>query len=314
MRKLVPVLAIILWGSSVWAQTVPHMRTRLFTSLTNTEIEQYLKRNDIIFVPIGTVEPHGGMPVDVEYVGPLAQAIKAAEEVDGLVLPGLPYFFPDATIVGRGAVHVTPSEGTAYLKAIAKSLLRQGFRRQIYLSGHGPSYQTISPLIREIFDETGVPILYLERGLRPPATGPEPLRGGMTSMSAATPTIESNTRFLGAYLIAGRLNDVPINLAQEVPVHAANPAVDYLFPVGPQSGAIGFYMSDPTDHGGPALAMTAEQRSRLAAQGAADLSASLKAAKLPEILQAMRDYDRWVQQQLLPQYGWMLRGSPPQKR
>ena len=305
---------MILWGSTVSGQTVPQMRTRLLTSLTNTEIEQYLRRNDIIFIPIGTVEPHGGMPIDTEYVIPLAQAIKAAEAVDGLVLPGLAYFFPDATIVGRGAVHVPPSEGTAYLKAIAKSLVRQGFRRQIYLSAHGPSFQTISPLVREIFDETQVPILYLERGLRAPATGPQPLRGGMTSMASAQPTIESNARTMGAYLIVGRLEDVPVNLSQDVPVHPANPAVDNLFPVGPQSGAIGFYMTDPTDHGGPALSMTREQRSRLAAQGAAEISANVKAASLPDILQAMRDYDRFVQEQVVPKYEWMFPGSKSQRR
>jgi len=288
------------------------MRTRLLTSLTNTEIEQYLKRNDVIFIPIGNVEPHGGMPIDCEYVGPLASAMKAAEEVDGLVLPGLVYFFPDATVVGRGAVHVTPSEGLAYLKPIAKSLLRQGFRRQIYLSGHAPSFQTISPLVREIFDETHVPILYLEKGMRPPGMKFPFQMGGMASMASAHPNIESNAGTIGAYLIAGRLEDVPINLSQEVPVHPANPAVDDLFPVGVQSGAIGFYMTDPTDHGGPALPMTAEQRSDLAKKGAATIEAGVKAANLKEILQAMRDYDNFIQQSILPKYGWMFPGYTPQ--
>src|SRR5206468_12681565 len=57
-----------------------------------------------------------------EYVGGLAYAIKMAEATDGLVLPGMAYFFPDATIVGRGEVHVTPSEGIPYLMAVARSL------------------------------------------------------------------------------------------------------------------------------------------------------------------------------------------------
>ncbi len=70
------------------------MRTRNLTSLTNTEIEEYLKRNDIIFIPVGNVEVHGGFPTDCEYVGPLAFAQKMAEEADGLVLPNLAYFFP----------------------------------------------------------------------------------------------------------------------------------------------------------------------------------------------------------------------------
>jgi creatinine amidohydrolase len=112
MRTITVLVIAFLSSSSAWAQAVPQMRTRLLTGLTNTEIEQYLKRNDVIFVPVGTVEPHGGLPIDCEYVGPLAYAIKMAEATDGLVLPGMAYFFPDATIVGRGAVHVTPSEGT----------------------------------------------------------------------------------------------------------------------------------------------------------------------------------------------------------
>lgn len=32
------------------------MRTRLMTQLTNFEVEQYLEHNDLIFIPVGTVE------------------------------------------------------------------------------------------------------------------------------------------------------------------------------------------------------------------------------------------------------------------
>jgi creatinine amidohydrolase len=147
-------LCAIGFALASWSQPTPPMRTPYLTSLTNTEIEDYLKRNDIIFIPVGNVEVHGGFPTDCEYVGPLAFAQKMAEQVDGLVFPYLSYFFPGGTVVGKGTVYVTPSEGLAYLKAIARSLLRQGFRRQIYLTSHGPSPQTLSPLVREFFDET----------------------------------------------------------------------------------------------------------------------------------------------------------------
>jgi hypothetical protein len=108
-----------------WSQGTPSMRTRYLTSLTNTEIETYLKRNDIIFIPVGNVEVHGGFPMDCEYVGPLAFAQKMAEETDGLVFPYLAYFFPGGTVVGKGTVYVTPSEGLAYLKALARSAERR---------------------------------------------------------------------------------------------------------------------------------------------------------------------------------------------
>lgn len=44
--------------------------------MTNTEIEQYLKRNDVIFIPVGTVEPHAELRIDAEYVGPLPFAVR----------------------------------------------------------------------------------------------------------------------------------------------------------------------------------------------------------------------------------------------
>ena len=51
-----------------------------------------------------------------------------AEACDGLVLTGLPYFYAGATASGRGTVQVSIREGIDYLTAIAKNLLRLGFK------------------------------------------------------------------------------------------------------------------------------------------------------------------------------------------
>jgi creatinine amidohydrolase len=308
MRKLAISFIVLFSASLAWPQAVPQIRTRLLTKLTNTEIEQYLKRNDVIFIPVGTVEPHSEIPLDAEYVGPLAYALKLAEEADGLVLPGMVYFFPDATVVGRGAVHVTPSEGTAYLKVIARSLLRQGFRRQIYITGHGPSFQTVSPLVREFFDETHVPIIHLEstafRRPRPVATLP----ATSTQPNATPPSAASafSRLMYGAYAIAGRLEDIPLNLSEPVPPHPADPGINNLFPLGPQSGTVGFYMSDYTDHTGPAKSVTAEQRAQYAKEGTEMIEQAVKGIDIKGILQAMRDHDKYTQAHIVPQYDWMF--------
>jgi len=308
MRKIEISLIALLSASFAWGQAVPQMRSRLLTRLTNTEIEQYLNRNDVIFIPVGTVEPHSEIPLDAEYVGPLAYAIKLAEEADGLVLPGMVYFFPDATIVGRGAVHVTPSEGTAYLKVIARSLLRQGFRRQIYITGHGPSFQTVSPLVREFFDETRVPIVHLEssalRGPRPATSAPStPAPPNPPAPSAAS---AFSKLMYGAYAIAGRLDDIPLNLSEAVPPHPADPGINNLFPLGPQSGTVGFYMGDYTDHTGPAKSVTAEQRVEYAKEGREMIEQAVKGFDIKGVLQAMRDHDKFTQDHIVPQYGWMF--------
>lgn len=276
-------LAIISWGQT------PRMRTRYLTSLTNTEIEDYLKRNDIIFIPVGNVEVHGGFPTDCEYVGPLAFALKMAEEADGLVLPNLAYFFPGGTVVGKGTVYITPTDGLAYLKAIARSLLRQGFRRQIYLTSHGPSPQTLSPLIREFFDETKDPILYIEMG-------------GLMRKAHA----DFNKVLFGAYSVVGRLDDIPLNVTQVMPEHPADPGLNKLQALGPGSGTIGAYFGDPGEHGGLAKPITAEQRAQLAKEGVAMIDATVKIADVKGIVQAMRDHDKFTQDVILPKYGNVL--------
>jgi creatinine amidohydrolase len=272
-----------------WGQGVPPMRTRSLPSLTNTEVEAYLSRNDIIFIPVGNVEVHGGLPEDCEYVSPLAFAQKMAEETDGLVFPYLAYFFPGGTVVGKGTVYVTPSEGLAYLKAIAHSLLRQGFRRQIYLSAHGPSPQTLSPLIREFFDETKDPILYIELG------------GLMNKVKA-----DHNKVFFGAYSVVGRLEDIPLNVTQVMPEHPMDPSLSKLQSLGPGSGAIGAYFGDPGEHGGLAKPITAAERAQWAKEGVAMIEASIKAADIKGIVQAMREHDRFTQDVILPKYGKTL--------
>ena len=87
------------------------MRLRNMTALTNDEVEWYLQRNDVMFVPVGTVELHGCMPMDVEYTLVEALAYKLAEDCDGLVLPHLAYFHPGATTIGRGTVYMSMRHG-----------------------------------------------------------------------------------------------------------------------------------------------------------------------------------------------------------
>ena len=125
------------------------MRTRILGKMLNSEVQDYLQRNDIIIVPVGTTEMHGGFPLDCETVISEAYALKMAEACDGLVLTGLPYFYSGATASGRGTVQVSVRQGIDYLGAIARSLLRLGFKRQVYISFHGSAHMTICPMVRD---------------------------------------------------------------------------------------------------------------------------------------------------------------------
>src|SRR5438093_10758660 len=129
----------LLLTAPAWSQ-VRKLHTRDLVRLSQVQVVDYLKRSDIIFVPVGAVETNGIMPSDRDYVSPLAYAMAMAEEMDALYMPGLVWSFPGTTVIAPATVYMSPGSGTAYLKILAKSLLRQGFRRQIYLSsGQGPA-------------------------------------------------------------------------------------------------------------------------------------------------------------------------------
>ena len=52
------------------------LRTRILPKMINSEVESYLEHNDIIIVPVGTVEMHGGLPLDSETVISEAYALR----------------------------------------------------------------------------------------------------------------------------------------------------------------------------------------------------------------------------------------------
>jgi creatinine amidohydrolase len=281
----------------------PQMRTRYLTSLTNPEIEQYLKRNDIIIVPVGTVESMGAFPTDLEYAMAEAYALKMAEECDALILPHVIYFYPGVTVTGKGSVYIPQETGLAYLKAIAQSLLRQGFRRQVYTSSHGPSNQYVSMMVRDFFEETKDPILYVEtsRLLRnAQAAGKAPKAGGESN----------NFRSVGygAYHILGRMNEVPLSLdvppASEPALPRPPESVRKLSGLGPESGAVGSYEPDAEHQGVRPLntKMTAEQREQMGKEGAALIEAAVKFMDVKGVIQALRDQDKYVNGVIVPRY------------
>jgi creatinine amidohydrolase len=294
-------------GPMAWGQTTPRqMRTRYLTALTNPEIEEYLKRNDVIFIPVGTVESMGAFPTDLEYTMAEAYALKMAEEADGLVLPHVMYFYPGVTITGRGSVYVSQDVGLAYLKEIARSLLRQGFRRQVYTSAHGPSNLYVGALVREFFEETKDPILYVETGRL--------LQNAQAAGAAPRATESNNFRAVGygAYQIVGRLNEVPLSLDIPLPSAPALPkppdSMRKLTPLGPGSSAVGTYEPDGNHSSVRPLdtKITAEERERLGKQGAALIEAAVKAMDVKGVIQALRDEDKYVREVIIPKYGDIL--------
>ncbi len=281
------------------------MRTRFLSKLTNGEVEEYLNRNDLIFVPVGVTETHGALPLDSETVLAEAIALKMAEEANGLVLHNLPYFFPGGTVVGRGTVQMSVKDGMTYLGQIAKSLLKQGFRRQVYVTSHGPAYLYVSSMIRDFFEETKVPALYIDM-----------VKVGERQDLGFSFMEKFNDMTIGAYKILGRLEDVPLNVpesdsvtydVQKMLAGMKNNPSSRLGSLALQSGAVGSYFDFPSTHMVTPLLKTAEEREEHANSGVEAIEKIVKAIDVPSIVQSLQELDEYTQKDSLVKYGdWLL--------
>lgn len=274
------------------------MRTRFLSKCTNQEVEQYLASNDIIIVPIGVTELHGGLPLDSETVLAEGIALKMAEACDGLVLHNLPYFYAGSTIRGRGTVQVNVEPSIQYLKEVIKSLIRQGFKRIIFTSFHGPAHLYVSPVVRDIFEDYHVPVLYIDP-LQ--AIGMEKLFQGASSEDPFTEMI------LAAYDMLGRLGEVPLTIPENDFWTERKPSTtafaNKINGMAYASGAIGMIFGDHMDHM-PTIQLTSEeQKQALADSGHQQINQIVDQLDMVEVVKQMQQVDQFVAEQA-KKYQW----------
>lgn len=293
------------------------LRTHRYDDLTNWEIEQYLMENDIIVVPVGNCETHAAFPVDCEFISVQGYAQLIAEKVGGLFLPSMVYFNPGGTQIGRGTVHVSMEESYRYTKAVAHSLLNQGFKRQIWIPSHVPSTDFLVAMVTDFFDETKVPLLYMDinayltnMGVRPPMSfGPkrEPV------LTAAGDEVDPfNDTMLGGYKLAGRLDAVPAKGEVDFPP-AEQP--EGFFPNWfPEYGILSkcssfmaapapYYYTHPDEHIGPPIAKyTREEMERRADIGITYMNEQLERAELDKLMTALTHLQEYMAETVAKHY------------
>lgn len=303
-RSLLIGLAFFVAGptESAWAQVRP-LHTRDLTRLSQVQVADHLKQNDIVFIPVGAVETNGIMPSDRDYVTPLAYAMAMADETGGLYMPGLIWSYPGITRLAAATIYMSPEAGTAHLKILARSLLSQGFRRQVWISaGQGPAALTVGTLVRTFFEETHVPILFVDMNVHLP--------------KLKLPPAASDKVLYGGHAITGRIEDLPLqgdygpDESQAVGSVPKNSGLATLGRLGfAGSLTLGSWHVDVMEHDGARgriLPATAAEREEWGKQGAAQIRAIVNKMRMPEAMEALREHDRFTQEVVVPKFREML--------
>ncbi len=275
---------------------VRELHTRDATRLSEVQLTAQLERSDVIFVPVGAVEANGIMPSDRDYVSALGFAMAMAEETGGLYMPGLVHSYPGTTVVGASTVYMSPTDGLAFSMTLARALLRQGFRRQVWISiSHGPAALTAGTMVRQFFEEERVPILYVD------------LDRHLEKLEIAAD--ERSHTIYGAHALTGRIEDLPLQGdygehvldVGEVP---ENEGLAKLRELG-YSGSLtlGSWISDVLAHAGSLpLASTAAERGEWGRLGADQIRSIVRKMQLPEAMDALAEHDRYTQEVLVPKF------------
>ena len=291
---MTPLLTGLLAASALFAQVRP-LHTRDLIRLSYPQVETQLKASDVIFIPVGAVETNGTQPSGRDYVYALAYAMTMAEETGGLYMPGLIWSYPGTTGLASSAIYLSPQAGIVQLKQLAASLLRQGFRRQVYISAsHGPAPLTVGTMVREFFEDTHVPILYI-------------------NMDTVLPRLKIDSTqqhklLYSAHAITSRLEDLPLqgDYAPDLeakPAHLPeNEGLRELGKLG-YSGSLtlGSYIPYAMAHAGTGpLPANAAERSRWATEGNTLLKQIVHDMKLTQAMTALAQHDRFTQQYIIP--------------
>jgi creatinine amidohydrolase len=101
------------------------------------QVEQYLERDDRIVVPLGSVEQHAYLSLGVDRILSQRVSDEAAEPLGVLVMPSLPYGLTPYFAAYPGSPTLRVETYGALLTDLLDSLAYQGFRRFLFVNGHG---------------------------------------------------------------------------------------------------------------------------------------------------------------------------------
>jgi creatinine amidohydrolase len=101
------------------------------------QVEDYLTRDDRLVVPLGSVEQHGYLSLGVDRILSERVSEEAAEPLGVLVMPSLPYGLTPYFAAYPGSPTLSVETYRALLSDLLDSFYDQGFRRILFVNGHG---------------------------------------------------------------------------------------------------------------------------------------------------------------------------------
>ena len=123
----------------------------LLENLTYEEVEDYLKKKDIILIPIGSTEQHSSYGIlGTDFITAQEIAKEVGKRMEILVAPTLPYGMSQHHMGFAGTISISPLVYIQFIKDIVISLLSHGFRKIVFINGHGGNINSVKTAFEQV--------------------------------------------------------------------------------------------------------------------------------------------------------------------
>jgi len=114
------------------------MDSILLENLTWLDVQEYLKKENVILLPVGSLEQHGPhLPLATDSINVQFLAVNAAEACQVLVAPTVRPGVSFNHMKFPGTMTLRPETLVELISDMVNSLVSHGFRKIILLNGHG---------------------------------------------------------------------------------------------------------------------------------------------------------------------------------
>ena len=124
-----------------------------FEDLNWMDVESYLKNDDRLIVVLGACEEHGYLSLLTDIRIPMALADAASARTNVLVAPPLNFGISPYFAKYPGTISLRTQTFLAVIEDIVRWVYGQGFRRLLFVNGHGgnnPATGVLAELVNEL--------------------------------------------------------------------------------------------------------------------------------------------------------------------